>query len=214
MKRKGMSKKELKAPDEFQAAMIELWQKYGKYWKHCVIVLIIIIAVPVIISLYSYFKEKKEHDAYNAYNNLLYEFIQKKDPKILENFIAKHKGTKAEIFAKIRVANYYFNKRNFKKSLSYYKELEKNNINEEFKNFAKLCEAQCYLEIGKINDAKSILKELKNDSIVGAESTFYLAAIDENSNNIQMAKQLYQEIIDRYKDFIFFKYAEAKVNEL
>ena len=214
MKKKGMSKKELKAPDEFQAAMIELWQKYGKYWKHFVVILIIIIAVPVILSLYSYFKNKKETDAYNAYSKILVQFIQKKDPKILENFISKNRGTKASIFAEIRVANFYYNKGKINQALKYFSELEKNNINEEFKNFAKLCEAQCYISINKIEKAIGLLKQLKNDNVVGAESTFYLALVDEKNKNLSNAKQLYQQIIDRYKGFVFFKLAEAKVKEL
>ena len=214
MKKKGMSKKELKAPDEFQAAMIELWQKYGKYWKHFVIVLVIIIAVPVIISLYSYFKNKKESDAYNTYSKILVTFIQKKDPQVLENFINNFKGTKASIFAEIREANFYFNQKNYNKALNIYNNLVKNNINDEFKNFAKLCKAQCYIEMGKINESKTILSSLKNDSVVGAESTLYLAFISEKNKNIAQAKQLYQEIIDRYKGFLYLKFAEAKVNEL
>ncbi len=214
MKKKGMSKKELKAPDEFQAAMIELWQKYGKYWKHFVIGLIIIIAVPVIISMNSYFKEKKERDAYNAYSKVLVQFIQKKDPKLLENFALKYKGTKAAIFAEIRIGNFYYNKENYKTALKYYSNLEKNNINDDFKNFAKLCEAQCYINMNQTQVAKSIIEKIKNDTIIGAEATFYLAMMNESNKNIPQAKQLYQKIIDRYKDFIFFRIAEAKVNEL
>ena len=214
MKRKGMSKKELKAPDEFQAKMIELWGKYGKYWKQFVAALIIIILVPVIISLYSYFKEKKEREAYNLYSKLLVKFIQTKNPKVLENFISKENGTKAAIFAEIRVANFYFNTNNYKKALEYYNKLEKNNINKEFKNFATLCKAQCYMEMGKLKKAQSLLKKIKNDEVVGAESTFYLAMINEKNKNINQAKLLYEEIIDRYKNFIFMKLAEAKVNEL
>ncbi len=214
MKKKGMSKKELKAPDEFQSAMMELWEKYGKYWKHFVIGLIIVIAIPVIISLYNYYTNKKEVDAYNEYKNVLQNFINQKNPQPLENFIKKFNGTKANILARIRLANYYFNKSKFEKAYNIYQYLTKKNINEEFKNFAKLCLAECLIEMKKDDKAKQILSSLKNDSIIGGEADLYLAFLNEKNKNFSEAKQLYQEIIDRYKGFIYLRYAESWVNEL
>lgn len=66
-RRKGMSKKELRAPDEFQSFVIELTEKYGNYWKIAVVFLILIIVIPLGISGYKYFNNKKEN---NAANNL------------------------------------------------------------------------------------------------------------------------------------------------
>ncbi len=212
-RKKRLSKKELRAPDEFQSAFMEFWEKYGKkYWKQFIVILIIIIAVPVAISLYSYYNNKKETDAFNEYNQIVSKFLKTKNPMLLENFLKKYKGTKANILAHIRLANFYFNKGKYQKALKIYKFLEKKNINKEFKNFAKLCEAQCLLQINKTKEAENILNSLKNDEVVGAEATLYLAFLNEK--NPQKAKQLYQEILDRYQGFIFYNYAEDKINHL
>ncbi len=214
MKRKGMSKKELKAPDEFQALMIEMWQKYGKYWKHFVVGVLILIAIPVFISLYTYYNAKKERDAFNAYQQVLAKFVSEKKATPLENFIKRYKGTKANILAQIRLANFYYNKGKYKKAMLIYKNLEKDNIDKEFKNFAKLCLAECYMQLKNENKAKEILTQLQNDKIIAPEVTLYLAFINEDKNNIAKAKQLYQKIIDDYKGFFYMRFAEAKVNEL
>ena len=216
-KRKGMTKKELRAPDEFQALVLELTERYGHYWKIALAVIVLIIVIPLSITGYNYYNNKKENNAALGYTQLTNSVknlnLSEKLNKI-DTFIENHQGTKASFFAMLLKGKLLFNDNKFNEALKVYNLIADNSPKEEFKTLAKLNIALCNEKLGNRKKAESILKSLQYDSIAGADATFYLAKLYEKENKIAEAKNLYQEIVDKYKNYPYYRIAEIKTSLL
>jgi predicted negative regulator of RcsB-dependent stress response len=212
-KKKGLSKKELRAPDEFQIFIIKLTEKYGRYWKIAVAALILIIAIPIAITGYNYYKKNKENQAASGYTMLTNSIknldFNKKISKI-DQFIDQYSDTHASFFALLLKGKLLIENKKFKQAINVYNQIIANSEKDEFKNLAKLNLAICYYKIGQMSQASSILESLKNSPIVAADATFYLAQIYEKEHKLKQAKILYQEIIDKYKNYPYYRIAQIK----
>ena len=216
-KRKGMSKKELRAPDEFQTIILELTERYGQYWKIALSILILVIIIPLAITGYNYYKKNIENKAalgYTQLTNSIKSLQPEKKLSRINEFIDRHSGTKASFFAMLLKGKILFDTNKFNDAITVYNNVIANSHREEFKSMAKLNIALCNEKIGKTKTAVNQLKELVSNATVGADATFYLAQIFEKENKKIEAKNLYQEITDKYKNYPYYKICEFKASTL
>jgi predicted negative regulator of RcsB-dependent stress response len=216
-KRKGMTKKELRAPDEFQSLVLELTERYGHYWKIALAVLILIIIIPLAITGYNYYKTNKENKAaigYTTLTNSLKSLQLEQKISEIDKFINNHSGTKAAFFAMLLKGKLLYEQNKLEQAVAVFKNIMSQTEEAEFNSLAKLNIALCKEKSGNFNEAVSDLKTLQNDPIAGADATFYLAQIFEKQNKKAEAKNLYQEIVDKYKDYPYYKLAEIKTSVL
>ena len=216
-KRKGLSKKELKAPDEFQLFIIKLTEKYGHYWKIALAVIILIIVIPLAITGYNYYKkgtENKAAEGYTLLTNSIKDLDFNKKIEKIDSFINNHAGTHAAFFAMLLKGKILIEYKKYNKAITVYNNIIDNSEKPEFKNLAKLNIGICYWELHNINKAVEVFKNLKDSPVVGADATYYLAQIYEHQNKLGLAKNLYQEIVDKYKNYPYFRIAEIKTKTL
>ncbi len=217
-KRKGMSKKELRAPDEFQAFILELTEKYGNYWKVALAGLIIVLLIPVGITVYNYYKNNKENQAAMQYSMLLNKLNMDKDSgkklKDVESSINKFKGTSIYYQVLLLKGEILYNNKKYKDAIDVFNEVISDSDRDEFKSSAKLDKGICYFEMNNLKKAEEIFSNLTNDIIVSADAKYYLALTYEKEGNFMKAKSYYQEIVDNAKDYPFYKIAELKLETL
>ena len=216
-RRKGMSKKELRAPDEFQSFVIELTEKYGNYWKIALVILVLIIIIPLGISGYKYFSNKKENNAANnfyALSSKIKIFNYQKKIEQLNKFLNEYQGTNAAFQAMLLKGRILFENKDYNQAMEVFQTLIDKSPIEELKIQAKLDVALTKLKLGKKDEAVNMLLKLTENSITGADAAFYLAMIYEKDNNILKAKSFYQEIVDKYKDYPYVELAKLKLETI
>ncbi len=216
-RRKGMSKKELRAPDEFQSFVIELTEKYGNYWKIAVVFLILIIVIPLGISGYKYFNNKKENNAANnfyALSSKIKLFDYQKKIEELNKFLNEYQGTNAAFQAMLLKGRILFENKDYNQAMGVFQKLIDKSPIKELKIQAKLDVALTKLELGKKDDAVNMLLKLTENDITGADASFYLAMIYEKDNNMLKAKSFYREIVDKYKDYPYVEIAKLKLETI
>jgi len=216
-RRKGMSKKELRAPDEFQNFILELTERYGNYWKLALILIAFIIIIPLCFSGYKYFNNKNENKAavtLSMLTNSIKTLDTKKKIEELDKYLNNYGNTNAAIQALMLKGKILFENNKFGRAAQVFQNIIDKSSIEEFSGQAKLALALCKLKTGDKNSAVNILSELTNNNITGADANFYLALIYEQSNNTLKAKSYYQRIIDKYKNYPYFKMAELKLEHL
>ena len=216
-KKKGMSKKELRAPDEFQTIVLELTEKYGQYWKLALGILILIIVIPLAVTGYNYYEKNKENKAaigYTQLTNSIKSLPPAKKLSKIDKFLNNYSGTKASFFAMLLKGKILFDIKKFNDAITVYNAVISDSPKEEFKSLAKLNIALCNEKTGKVETAVNQLKNLTNNATVGADATFYLAQLFEKEHKIIEAKNLYQEITDKYKNYPYYKICEIKASSL
>ncbi len=218
-KRKGMSKKELRAPDEFQAFILELTEKYGNYWKIALVGLVIIILIPIGITVYNYYENNRENSAALQYSILLNKLKmdrgnQDKKLKDINSSISKFKGTHIYYQVLLLKGKVLFDNKKYKEAIKVFDEVISDSNRDEFTSLAKLDKALCFFEMKDINNAKELLNKLTENQLVGDDAKYYLALIYEKEKNFVKAKSYYQEIVDKSKGYPFYKIAQLKLETL
>ena len=216
-RRKGMSKKELRAPDEFQSFVLELTEKYGNYWKIAVVVLLLIIVIPLGISGYKYYKNKQENNAANKFYVLSSQIkslnYQQKIEK-LNGFLNEYQGSNAAFQAMLLKGRILFANKDYNQAMEVFQTLIDKAPIEELKIQGKLDLALAILKLGKKDEALGILLKLTENDITAADAAYYLAMIYEKEGNILKAKSFYQEIVDKYKDYPYVEIAKLKLETI
>ena len=133
----------------------------------------------------AYFKEKRYEDVIKVLKNI-------KDPKayylLAEAYDKLQRYTKAinyyEILTEIEseyrlnaclyLANFYFDRKRYQKALSYYLLAQKICKGCPDFDFIKLQIANCYYEMGRYKESSEILKQVKDDKLIGLVSNLQL----------------------------------------
>jgi predicted negative regulator of RcsB-dependent stress response len=216
-KKKGMSKKELRAPDEFQSFILELTEKYGNYWKIALAGLIVIILIPLGITVYNYYKNNQENKAALQYSILLDKLRMDAGNmklKYINSSLDKFKGTSIYYQVLLLKGKALYDNKKFKDAINVFNEVVSDAKREEFISLAKLDKGLCYFEMNDFKNAKEVLNNLTEDVVVGFDAKYYLALIYEKQNNIVKARSYYQEIVDKAKNYPFYKIAQLKLETL
>ena len=216
-KKKGMSKKELRAPDEFQAFILELTEKYGNYWKIALAGLIVIILIPICITIYNYYKNSTENKAALNYSILLNKIKTDNNAQKLADInssINKFKGSSIYYQVLLLKGKILFENRKYQDALNIFNEVISDSDRDEFISLAKLDKGLCFLEMKNFSKAKEVLEKLTEDKIVNIDATYYLALIYEKEHNLLKAKSYYQQIVDKAKNYPFSKLAQLKLKTL
>ncbi|GEM_PF-4663186 len=212
-RQKGMSKKELRAPDEFQLFIMSLTRKYGNYWKVALCVLIAVIVIPLVVAGSSYLQKKKQDQSSFAF----FELTKKITPlnpedriKEIDNFISKFDGTKSSVQAEILKGKILFDLKKFKEAKALYIDALTKTSDKNFKNFFKFNIALCNQLLGNQNEALDGFLALKSQPLFAADATFFMALHYESAKDIPKAKGLYKEIVDNYKNSLYFNVSKLK----
>lgn len=116
----------------------------------------------------------------------------------MDNFLDSYPNSTLFYEASRNLADYYYQKRAYKKALVYYETIDPGKLDEEFRDQCKFNHAYSLFSIGSMKASASLFHDLiSKDSEFNSASKYYFGYIAYIDGNYATAKKQFQELIDR-----------------
>ncbi len=221
MKKDKLTKKDLKE-DEFLEAVVSSTSFLQSHLQQILAVVVVLVLVGGGVTLYNHLGKKNESEASilsgqarAAYQANNYDEALKHFTTLVDKFGSTSSGDEAVMY----IANIHFQKEQYDLALEQYKKC----MHESAKggilyNGAQEGIAACYEGLQKYVEAakeyESIAKNNMTNKTLAARNLFAAARAYEAANDLESAKKLCTEIVDKFKDTKEKPLAENKIVSL